>query len=446
MKGYMWVHGHHPAAMAPRGVVVMAPGNLSLTRQCWKVLHDGGDLVVIMEKLAEHVGADLTALPDFVAVIVTDNELHVAIRGDYELIVKDAQETQSITGGTVTWWTERRFVDVQWWRIMAAFPEEGLDAEVWSAVDACVPAAIVESTNDRVEREPECGRRSAGNRPGGQIETLGDSVPAASAQRYSGGVGAGGFEVGGANAELQHDQLAVVPSPEEYLAVDEMEIGHERTLGETNYFADISDDDAAEYESFSSDAPSPLGDLPGDHDGHTIYSTRMGELQVKARELAASSEDVGESGTAPTVLALLCINGHPNPTHAQSCRECSDTMSETSILIPQPQLGTLVLSNGTREELYKDIIIGREPKINKMMAGRQRTVTVPSPKKEISRNHCEIRVTGWDVRLRDLGSNNGTLLIRAGQNPVLVSETAPVMMQPGDIIDLGDGLTIWLEG
>ena len=121
-------------------------------------------------------------------------------------------------------------------------------------------------------------------------------------------------------------------------------------------------------------------------------------------------------------------------------------MSETSVLIPQPKLGTLVLSNGTREELYKDIIIGRAPQINEAMAGRQRAVAVPSPKKEISRNHCEIRVTGWDVRLRDLGSNNGTLLVRPGQNPVLVSETAPVMMQPGDIIDLGDGLTIWLEG
>lgn len=55
-------------------------------------------------------------------------------------------------------------------------------------------------------------------------------------------------------------------------------------------------------------------------------------------------------------------------------------------------------------------------------------------------------MTGWDVRLRDLGSNNGTLLVRPGRTRSLSGETAPVMMQPGDIIDLGDGLTIWLEG
>lgn len=36
-----------------------------------------------------------------------------------------------------------------------------------------------------------------------------------------------------------------------------------------------------------------------------------------------------------------------------------------------------------REELYKDIIIGRAPQINEAMAGRQRAVAVPSPKKDL---------------------------------------------------------------
>lgn len=441
MKGYMWLPGHHPAAMTPRGVVVMAPGNLHLTCQCWKILHEGGDLVVIMGKLVEHVGDDLTSLPEFVAVVVKNQQLHVAIRGEYELIVRGAGGTEIISGGTATWWTERRFVDVEWWRIVATTSGKRFGAEVWGAVDGCVPVAIVESVNDRVEYEPQCGKRFV--EPRVQVETLGDSYQVAP-ERNSLRDGVNAVE----KAESMNNRPASVPAAdwEEDGVVNQTEMVRDRTLGETSYFAGIGD--AAEWNGLSRiDASmNSHGNKTDDHDEQSIYSTRISELQAKAPELAKKPEYVGIPGTTPKVLALLCINGHPNPTHVQNCRECSSVMSETSVLITQPKLGTLVLSNGTREELYKDIVIGRAPRINEAMAGRQRAVTVPSPKKEISRNHCEIRVTGWDVRLRDLGSNNGTLLVRPGQNPVLVSETAPVMMQPGDIIDLGDGLTIWLEG
>ena len=56
-----------------------------------------------------------------------------------------------------------------------------------------------------------------------------------------------------------------------------------------------------------------------------------------------------------------------------------------------------------------------------------------------------MRVTGWDVRLRDLGSNNGTFLIRPGQEPLRVSESSAVIVRIGDVIDLGEGVTIRVE-
>ncbi len=303
MRGYTWVQGCHPAAMTPRGVVVMAPGNLRLARQCWGALHEGGDLVVIMGKLIEDVGADLTSLPGFVAVVVTGTHLHVAIRGDYELTVRGSEGTESITGGTVTWWTERRFSDVVGWRI-ATPPEEAFNAEVWSAVDACAPVAIVENMHDWTEYEPENWKQSV--EPRSPIETLG---------------------------------------------AEQAGTGHDRTLGETNYFAGISEDEGTGCSSLPGIPVNEPEEQTGDLDGHTIHSTKIGQLQVKARELAVKPELVGASSTAPKVLALLCINGHPNPTHAQNCRECSSMMSETSVVIPQPKLGTLVLSNSTREEL-----------------------------------------------------------------------------------------------
>lgn len=94
-------------------------------------------------------------------------------------------------------------------------------------------------------------------------------------------------------------------------------MGRDRTLGETSYFAGMHDYCRGARVSLVPPVSLPE-DQSGDHDGRTVYSTKMGELQVRAREFAEKPETVGTS--APKVLALLCVNGHPSPTHAQNCR------------------------------------------------------------------------------------------------------------------------------
>lgn len=74
-----------------------------------------------------------------------------------------------------------------------------------------------------------------------------------------------------------------------------------------------------------------------------------------------------------------------------------------------------------------------------------RIVAVPSPGKQISRSHCEVRIDDWDVRVRDLGSNNGTYLHRPGETPVRLKERVPVVMRPGDVIDIGEGVSFRME-
>ncbi len=198
----------------------------------------------------------------------------------------------------------------------------------------------------------------------------------------------------------------------------------------------------------------------GDHDGMTMLPQRARELRDYARSVTSDPDESSQAASAqaspaahsspaavgPQVLAVLCEKGHPNATHASSCRICSSPLSSSSVTVPRPSLGRIVLSTGEEVALDQDIIIGRRPR-SSAGAGRQpaRLVIVPSPRKQISRSHCELRIDDWDVRLHDLGSNNGTYLTRPGQAPVRLDENVPTMLKPGDVVELGEEISFRME-
>ena len=198
----------------------------------------------------------------------------------------------------------------------------------------------------------------------------------------------------------------------------------------------------------------------GDHDGMTMLPQRARELRDYARSVTSDPDESSQAASAqaspaahsspaavgPQVLAVLCEKGHPNATHASSCRICSSPLGSTAVTVPRPSLGRIVLSTGEEVALEQDIIIGRRPR-SSAGAGRQpaRLVIVPSPRKQISRSHCELRIDDWDVRLHDLGSNNGTYLTRPGQAPVRLDENVPTVLKPGDVVELGEEISFRME-
>lgn len=198
----------------------------------------------------------------------------------------------------------------------------------------------------------------------------------------------------------------------------------------------------------------------GDHDGMTMLPQRARELRDYARSVTSDPDESPQAASAqaspaahsspaavgPQVLAVLCEKGHPNATHASSCRICSSPLGSTAVTVPRPSLGRIVLSTGEEVALDQDIIIGRRPR-SSAGAGRQpaRLVIVPSPRKQISRSHCELRIDDWDVRLHDLGSNNGTYLTRPGQAPVRLDENVPTVLKPGDVVELGEEISFRME-
>ncbi|MDO4783623.1 MAG: FHA domain-containing protein [Propionibacteriaceae bacterium] len=186
-------------------------------------------------------------------------------------------------------------------------------------------------------------------------------------------------------------------------------------------------------------SPAQPGRL-GDHDGQTLTSARIAALRS---ERAAAAGGASASGQ---VLAGFCAAGHPNPPHAPQCRSCGQPLTERTGLIPTPPLGRIRVSTGLVIQLNSDVIVGRAPRVTPE-PGRPapQLVPVPSPEQQISRTHCEIRVDGWDIRALDKKSNNGTFLLRPGERPVRIDERTPTILRAGDVLDLGENVTLTLE-
>ncbi len=154
-------------------------------------------------------------------------------------------------------------------------------------------------------------------------------------------------------------------------------------------------------------AAAPAGPRLGDHDGSTV-----------------------------SVAEMLAMQANP-PTAAMNTGTGS---------FSQRRRGRARLSTGQVLEIDRTIIVGRLPRASRVTGQPPMLVTVPSPEQDISRNHVEIRGEGGAVVVVDLNTTNGTVLLRAGADAERLHPGEPTVVRDGDIIDLGDNVTIEFEG
>lgn len=178
---------------------------------------------------------------------------------------------------------------------------------------------------------------------------------------------------------------------------------------------------------------------PWTHDGYTI-AVPTGGVQAPPPPVADSANAEGDG---PEVLAINCVNGHPNPVHASSCRICGGALNGKIVHVKRPSLGTLAASTGGSVTLDADVIVGRLPKAAPGAAVH--LMAVASPTKSISKSHCRINIDDWELNLEDLNSTNGTYLLREGQLPRRLGGGQRELLRYGDRIDLGDGVVLSVE-
>ena len=149
---------------------------------------------------------------------------------------------------------------------------------------------------------------------------------------------------------------------------------------------------------------------------------------------------------APPVRASICPQGHPNPPELRECLICAQPLTGVISYVRRPALATLTLSTGAAVEVAGDVVIGRAPQVQ---AGGDphivALVPVASPQHMVSRSHLMLTTSGWSILAQDLGSSNGTVLARPGATPVLLGPGMPTPVFMGDLMDVGDGVTLRID-
>ena len=149
---------------------------------------------------------------------------------------------------------------------------------------------------------------------------------------------------------------------------------------------------------------------------------------------------------APPVRASICPQGHANPPEIRDCLTCSQPLTGMFSYVRRPALATLTLSTGAAIEVAGDVVVGRAPQVQ---AGGDphivALVPVASPQHMVSRSHLMLTTSGWSVLAQDLGSSNGTVLARPGATPVLLGSGMPTPVFMGDLMDVGDGVTLRID-
>jgi hypothetical protein len=173
----------------------------------------------------------------------------------------------------------------------------------------------------------------------------------------------------------------------------------------------------------------PVSADSADSDG-TVFSTGIAMTHKPAAP---------RQGSDNLVLAVVCSFGHPNPPGSPRCRRCGQPVDNANPrLVQRPVMAQLITAGGARIELTDMVLIGRAPTAQ-AGDGNPILLPIPSPNSDISRTHLKVAVKDWDVVATDLHSTNGTMLVRPGQAPVRMMPGTPVTVEPGTILDLGDG-------
>lgn len=107
------------------------------------------------------------------------------------------------------------------------------------------------------------------------------------------------------------------------------------------------------------------------------------------------------------------------------------------------QVFHVLFTDGTEVALDVTMYVGRKPSVPRIHTGAApQLVTLPSPAKELSATHLELKVVGGSVVATDMRSTNGTIVQLPGAAPRILIRGESAVLVPGTRIDLGEGAVL----
>jgi catechol 2,3-dioxygenase-like lactoylglutathione lyase family enzyme len=143
------------------------------------------------------------------------------------------------------------------------------------------------------------------------------------------------------------------------------------------------------------------------------------DVEVRRPLPVETVEPDPEPDGADLVEGILCSREHLSNPAAPYCSVCGISLvhrTHNVVRGPRPPLGVLVFDDGSTYTLDHGYVLGRQPDDDPLVVrGERRPLVVDDPDRSVSRVHGEVVLDGWDVRVVDRGSANGTFVFDAEQ-------------------------------
>jgi len=388
------------AVVAPHAIAVLGePATDATAEAVWEQLHRGAGLAGVVDALA--AGGPLSALPPFAVALDEDGGWRIAVRGDLAVSLGTDAAAERVDGAGVSTWTERSIRSADTLVIGPAAP----DAAALPLRDGVVAAASV-----LIAREENASPAPAAQPAAAPAGPRRSGAPVEPVQPHS-------------VAEVR--QEADAPSAPEAPGATEPPAAPA-----------VADAPAA---SAAPDAP-PTHPTPAAPEVPAAPAAAVPPLDedIEATIIRGPGEAEGESEDATITLE--------EARRLRAAGELPPVAPPLSPPVPSAAAGLLRVSSGQSVLLERTVIIGRRPRSTRISgADLPHLIAVDSPQQDISRNHLEVRVEGDSILATDLNTTNGTRLLRRGAEPVRLHPGEQTIVVPGDVLDLGDGITVAVE-
>jgi len=425
-----------------QGIAALAPDvPTRLVEALWQRLEAGG-VPAVIDILTSAFGTAVSSLPAFAVATVEGGSWRVAVRGAVEMVVEDDGGGELITGAGVTTWVER-VVPAQA-RMRIVTPSAGTD-ERMPIISGVVRVSVIEvPARAVVTPSVEEGAAVAAS----QHAPSPHAASPHNASRQSPALVASPSAGPGARATAAAPVPSVTPSPPRPSALTPIPSPVPAIPATPESAADTF---VGVRTPATRDTPPP----PPPH----VAPVAPTAVVPEATEAEPERPEETWSSVAATAAPEDDDEQSSEHTLIRDTEDGSDTdifgdhdgrtitLAEARASRGLTVRGRALLSTGRTVAIDRLIVVGRRPRATRASIGHlPELITVPSPEQDISRSHVEIRPEGESVLVTDLNTTNGTTLMRPGGDPVRLHPDEPTLVLSGDVLDLGDGITITFEG